>query len=162
VYVEDARAWTEAPETLGQLWRQRYRWAYGTIQSIWKHKGAIRDPAPSPIGRRALPYLALFQVILPVLAPVIDLFAVYGLLFLNPLTVLYYWGGFNLLQLVLAVYAFRLDGESLRPLWSLPLQQFVYRQLMYLVVIESIISALLGSRLRWGHLERTGHVEIAQ
>jgi cellulose synthase/poly-beta-1,6-N-acetylglucosamine synthase-like glycosyltransferase len=161
VYVEDARAWTEAPETLGQLWRQRYRWAYGTIQSIWKHRSAILDPAPAPIGRRALPYLALFQVLLPILAPVIDLFAVYGLLFLNPLTVVYFWGGFNLFQLALAVYAFRLDHESLRPLWALPLQQFVYRQLMYLVVIESIISALLGTRLRWGHLERTGHVEVA-
>ena len=161
VYVEDARAWTEAPETLGQLWRQRYRWAYGTIQSIWKHKSALRHPRESNIGSRALPYLTLFQVVLPVFAPVIDLFAIYGLLFLNPLIVVYYWGGFNLFQLVLAVYAFRLDRESLRPLWTLPLQQFVYRQLMYLVVIESIISALQGTRLRWGHLERTGHVEVA-
>ena len=161
VYVEDARAWTEAPETLGQLWRQRYRWAYGTIQSIWKHKSALRHPRASNIGSRALPYLTLFQVVLPVFAPVIDLFAIYGLLFLSPLTVLYYWGGFNLFQLVLALYAFRLDREPLRPLLTLPLQQFVYRQLMYLVVIESIISALQGSRLRWGHLERTGHVEVA-
>jgi cellulose synthase/poly-beta-1,6-N-acetylglucosamine synthase-like glycosyltransferase/peptidoglycan/xylan/chitin deacetylase (PgdA/CDA1 family) len=161
VYVDDARAWTEAPETLGQLWRQRYRWAFGTIQSVWKHKGAARHPRESKIGRRALPYLALFQILLPILAPVIDLFAIYGLLFLNPVTVLVYWGGFNLFQLVLAIYAFHLDGESLRPLWSMPLQQFVYRQLMYLVVIESIISALLGTRLRWGHLERTGHVEVA-
>jgi len=162
VYVEDARAWTEAPETLGQLWRQRYRWAYGTIQSVWKHKGAMLHPSEGNIGRRALPYLLVFQIVLPVLAPVIDLFALYGVLFLNPLTVGAYWVGFNLFQLVLALYAFHLDGESKRPLWSMPLQQFVYRQLMYLVVIESLISALLGSRLRWGHLERTGNVEVAQ
>jgi hypothetical protein len=32
------------------------------------------------------------------------------------------------------IYAFRLDKESLGPLWRLPLQQFVYRQLMYLVL----------------------------
>jgi len=161
IYVDDARAWTEAPETLGQLWRQRYRWAFGTIQAVWKHKGAVRHPGESNIGRRALPYLALFQILLPILAPVIDLFAVYGLLFLNPFIVLLFWGGFNLFQLVLAIYAFHLDGESMRPLWSMPLQQFVYRQLMYLVVIESIISAMLGTRLRWGHLERTGSVEVA-
>jgi cellulose synthase/poly-beta-1,6-N-acetylglucosamine synthase-like glycosyltransferase/peptidoglycan/xylan/chitin deacetylase (PgdA/CDA1 family) len=161
IYVDDARAWTEAPETLSQLWRQRYRWAFGTIQAVWKHKGAARHPTESNIGRRALPYLALFQILLPVLAPVIDLFAIYGLLFLNPFTVLIYWGGFNLFQLVLAIYAFHLDGESMRPLWTMPLQQFVYRQLMYLVVIESIISAMLGTRLRWGHLERTGSVEVA-
>ena len=162
VYVDDARAWTEAPETLSQLWRQRYRWAYGTIQSVWKHRTALRGAEKGKIGRRALPYLFVFQIALPVLAPVIDLFAIYGVLFLDPLTVMAYWLGFNLFQLVLAIYAFRLDGESLAPLWTMPLQQFVYRQLMYLVVIESIISAMLGTRLRWGHLERTGNVEVAQ
>jgi cellulose synthase/poly-beta-1,6-N-acetylglucosamine synthase-like glycosyltransferase/peptidoglycan/xylan/chitin deacetylase (PgdA/CDA1 family) len=162
VYVDDARAWTEAPETFGQLWRQRYRWAYGTIQSVWKHRGAVRRREQGRIGRRALPYMAVFQILLPILAPVIDLFAIYGVLFLNPVTVLAYWLGFNVFQLVLAVYAFRLDGESLRPLWTMPLQQFVYRQLMYLVVIESIISAMLGSRLGWGHLDRTGNIEVAE
>jgi len=57
--------------------------------------------------------------------------------------------------------AFRLDGERLRALWALPLQQFVYRQLMYLVVAQATISAVRGVRLRWQHVERTGEVEIA-
>ena len=43
----------------------------------------------------------------------------------------------------------------------MPLQQFVYRQLMYLVVIESVISALAGTRIRWQQIERTGEVEVA-
>jgi hypothetical protein len=46
-------------------------------------------------------------------------------------------------------------------LWALPLQQFVYRQLMYLVVIQSIASAAQGARLRWSHVERSGNVEVA-
>ena len=41
VYEEDARAWTEAPVSFRQLWRQRYRWSYGTMQSMWKHRQAI-------------------------------------------------------------------------------------------------------------------------
>jgi cellulose synthase/poly-beta-1,6-N-acetylglucosamine synthase-like glycosyltransferase len=40
VYAEKARAWTEAPETVQQLWSQRYRWSYGTMQAIWKHRRA--------------------------------------------------------------------------------------------------------------------------
>jgi cellulose synthase/poly-beta-1,6-N-acetylglucosamine synthase-like glycosyltransferase/peptidoglycan/xylan/chitin deacetylase (PgdA/CDA1 family) len=160
VYAEEARAWTEAPATLGALWRQRYRWSYGTMQAAWKHKAAAWRPGEHRIGRRGLPYLVLFQVALPMLAPLIDLFAVYGLVFLDPLPVIGYWIAFNLLQLGLGWYAFRLDGESPRPLWAMPLQQFVYRQLMYLVVIESVISAALGTRLRWQHLERTGDVEV--
>jgi hypothetical protein len=71
-----------------------------------------------------------------------------------------YWGGFNALQLLLAVYAFRLDRESPKPLWTMPLQQFAYRQLMYLVVIESAASALRGVQLRWHRSERTGDAEI--
>jgi cellulose synthase/poly-beta-1,6-N-acetylglucosamine synthase-like glycosyltransferase len=161
VYAEEARAWTEAPVTLAALWRQRYRWSYGTMQAVWKHKSAIWHTGEQRIGRRGIPYLVLFQILLPMLAPVVDLFALYGVIFLNPAPVLAYWLGFNLVQLGQAWYAFRLDGESPRPLWAVPLQQFVYRQLMYLVVIESVISALRGTRLRWQHVERTGEIEAA-
>ncbi|MFD2351862.1 glycosyltransferase [Nonomuraea ferruginea] len=75
VYEERALAWTEAPATLGQLWRQRYRWCYGTMQAMWKHRRALAEPGP--FGRRCLGYLALFHVLLPLLAPVVDLMAVY-------------------------------------------------------------------------------------
>jgi cellulose synthase/poly-beta-1,6-N-acetylglucosamine synthase-like glycosyltransferase len=159
VYEESARAWTEAPSTLRQLWRQRYRWCYGTMQAMWKHRGARRER--NALGRFGLPYLLLFQVLLPLLAPAIDLFAVYGLVFLDPVPVLAYWMAFNGFQLLLGAYAFRLDGESPRPLWAAPLQQFVYRQLMYLVVIESVASAIAGTRLRWHKLSRTGDVVVA-
>jgi cellulose synthase/poly-beta-1,6-N-acetylglucosamine synthase-like glycosyltransferase len=154
VYQEDARAWTEAPATLTALWRQRYRWCYGTMQAMWKHRGAVREGVP--LGRYGIPYLLLFQVLLPLLAPAIDLFALYGLLFLDPLPVLFYWVSFNVLQFAVGVYAFRLDGERLGPLAVVPLQQFVYRQLMYLVLIQSTITAVVGSRLRWQKLRRTG------
>ena len=162
LYAEDARAWTEAPATLGSLWRQRYRWSYGTMQAVWKHKSAVltRDPRQKRIGRRALPYMFSFQIVLPIVAPLIDLFALYGLLFTNPVPVIGYWLAFNAVQVGLAVFAFRMDDESLRPLWALPLQQFVYRQLMYLVIIESTVSAIVGTRAYWGTLERTGEVEI--
>jgi len=162
VYAEDARAWTEAPSSLRDLWRQRYRWSYGTMQAVWKHKRALltRDPRERRIGRLALPYMILFQILLPILAPLIDLFALYGLLFTNPAPVLAYWLGFNALQLLLAGFAFRMDQESPRPLWALPLQQFVYRQLMYVVIIESTISALVGARAHWRHLTRTGDIEV--
>jgi cellulose synthase/poly-beta-1,6-N-acetylglucosamine synthase-like glycosyltransferase/peptidoglycan/xylan/chitin deacetylase (PgdA/CDA1 family) len=162
VYAEHARAWTEAPSSFGDLWRQRYRWSYGTMQAVWKHKRALltRDPRQRRIGRLALPYMILFQIALPIAAPLIDLFALYGLLFTNPLPILAYWLGFNALQLGLAAFAFRIDRESLRPLWALPLQQFVYRQLMYLVIIESTVSALVGARAHWRHLTRTGDVEV--
>ncbi|WP_116947178.1 bifunctional polysaccharide deacetylase/glycosyltransferase family 2 protein [Jiangella endophytica] len=157
VYEPDAVARTEVPTGLGELWRQRYRWSYGTIQSMWKHRRAVFEPGRSGrFGRLGLLHLALFQVALPLLAPLMDVFLVYGLLFLDPVRTVAGWLLLVLSQLAAGVYACRLDGEPMRGLWLLPLQQLVYRQLMYAVVIQSIVTALTGIRLRWQKLHRLG------
>ena len=158
-YAPDAVAWTEAPATLRQLWRQRYRWCYGTMQSMWKHRGAVFERGASGrLGRRGLVYLCLFQVLLPLSAPMVDIYGIYGAIFLPSLQVAAVWVGFTLVQVFTAAYALRMDRESLRPLWTLPLQMIVYRQLMYLVVIQSAVMALIGGRLRWHRMARTGAV----
>ncbi|WP_412539236.1 bifunctional polysaccharide deacetylase/glycosyltransferase family 2 protein [Longispora sp. K20-0274] len=162
VYVEDARAWTEAPATLRQLWRQRYRWCYGTLQAMWKHRGALVERGQAgKLGRRGIGYLVLFQLVLPLLAPAVDVYSLYGLVFADPLQTAVVFGGLIALQLGTAAYALRLDREPLGPLWALPLQQLVYRQLMYLVVVQSVATALLGSRLRWHRMHRTGEAGAA-
>ncbi|TNC25854.1 bifunctional polysaccharide deacetylase/glycosyltransferase family 2 protein [Amycolatopsis alkalitolerans] len=156
-YEENAVAWTEAPATIGQLWKQRYRWCYGTLQASWKHRRAlIERGAAGKLGRRGLPYLVLFQVVLQVIAPVIDLVGFFGLFTQDAVSIAAIWLGFLLLQAVPGVVAFKLDGERLRPLLTLPLQQIVYRQLMYLVVIQSVVTALAGARLPWHKLDRRG------
>lgn len=146
LYEESAVAWTEVPTSLGQLWRQRYRWCYGTIQAMWKHRGAVLDRGVSGrFGRRGLTYIALFQVLLPLLAPVIDVFALYAVLFLDSWLAAAVWFSFVGAQLVCAHYALKLDGEKVRALWSMPFQLFVYRQLTYLVVIQSMVALLFGN-----------------
>ncbi len=157
VYEPRAVALTEVPQGLHDLWRQRYRWSYGTMQSAWKHRRAVIEGGDSRrLGWIGLPYLVLFQIVFPILGPVVDLFAVYGLLFLDRRAVIAYWLGFTLIQLVVTVYALRLDREPLRDLWALPLQQLVYRQLMYLVVVHSLSTALSGVRTSWHKVRRTG------
>ncbi len=157
VYEETARAWTEAPTTLGQLWKQRYRWSYGTMQAMWKHRRSLTDGGASGrFTRRCLLFLSLFGVLLPLLAPVIDLLALYGLFFLDRTATAVAWLVMLGLQMLTAVVAFRLDREKLGVLWVLPLQQFAYRQLMYLVMIQSMVTALTGGRLGWQKLRRTG------
>ena len=157
VYEERARAWTEAPTTISQLWRQRYRWCYGTMQAMWKHRRALVERGPGGrSGRLGLLNLILFQTLMPLLSPLIDVFLIYGLLFLDPLVTAGVWLGVLSTQVIATGYAFRLDGESLRPVWRVPLQQFVYRQMMYLVLIQSTLAALGGIRLGWQKLHRVG------
>lgn len=160
VYAENARAWTEAPESVQQLWSQRYRWSYGTMQAIWKHRRAVLDRGPSGrFGRVGLPFVALFMVVAPLLAPLIDVFLLYGLVFGPTQKTVAAWLGVLAVQAVCAAYAFRLDRERMTYLISLPLQQILYRQLMYVVLLQSWITALTGGRLRWQKLRRTGAVE---
>ncbi|WSC17977.1 bifunctional polysaccharide deacetylase/glycosyltransferase family 2 protein [Streptomyces brevispora] len=160
VYAENARAWTEAPESVQQLWSQRYRWSYGTMQAIWKHRRAVIERGPSGrFGRVGLPFVALFMVVAPLLAPLIDVFLLYGLAFGPTQQTVVAWLGVLAVQAVCAAYAFRLDRERMTHLISLPLQQILYRQLMYVVLLQSWITALTGGRLRWQKLRRTGVVE---
>ncbi|MGW5422663.1 bifunctional polysaccharide deacetylase/glycosyltransferase family 2 protein [Streptomyces sp. NPDC003943] len=157
VYEESAIAWTEAPSTVRQLWKQRYRWCYGTLQAMWKHRRAVVERGQSgKLGRRGLLYLLLFQTVLPLLAPLVDVFALYGLFFQDAGQAVGVWLAFTAVQVATAVYALRLDRERFEPIWTLPLQIFVYRQLMYLVVVQSVVTALLGNRLRWHRMQRTG------
>ncbi|MFD9429306.1 glycosyltransferase [Streptomyces sp. NPDC060002] len=160
VYAEKARAWTEAPETVQQLWSQRYRWSYGTMQAIWKHRRAVFERGPSGrFGRVGLPFVSLFMVLAPLLAPLIDVFLLYGVVFGPTQKTVVAWLGVLAVQAVCAAYAFRLDRERMTHLISLPLQQILYRQLMYVVLLQSWITALTGGRLRWQKLRRTGAVE---
>ncbi|MFF1322105.1 bifunctional polysaccharide deacetylase/glycosyltransferase family 2 protein [Streptomyces chartreusis] len=159
VYQEHARAWTEAPGSLKQLWSQRYRWSYGTMQALWKHRRSLTDEGPSGrFGRVGMPLVVIFQIVTPVFAPLIDVFTVYSMIFVDFRAALLAWFAVLAVQLLCAAYAFRLDREKYRYLLMMPLQQLAYRQMMYLVLIHSCITAMTGGQLRWQKLKRTGEV----
>ncbi|WP_155371021.1 bifunctional polysaccharide deacetylase/glycosyltransferase family 2 protein [Catellatospora vulcania] len=159
VYQRHARCHTEAPTTLRQLLMQRYRWSYGTMQSMWKHRRSLAERGASGrFGRRGLPLIAAFSVVLPLFGPILDLLTVYGWFFLDRTSTVIGWLAILAVQIATAILAFRLDKEPLRPLWALPLQQLVYRQLMYAVLLRSATTAIAGRRLRWQKLHRTAEV----
>ena len=116
VYAEKARAWTEAPESVQQLWSQRYRWCYGTMQAIWKHRRAlVEGGASGRFGRVGLPLVSLFMVVAPLLAPLIDLFLVYGLVFGPTGRTVAAWFGVLAVQAGCAAYAFRARQGAAHP-----------------------------------------------
>ena len=130
------------------------------MQAMWKHRRALLESGPSGrFGRVGLVNLALFQVLLPLIAPLVDVMLLYGLLFLDPVRTLVAWTAIQLIQMLGAAYAFRLDGEHLGVLWLMPVQQFVYRQVTYGVLLQSVATALAGVRVRWHKLRRVGGLE---
>jgi cellulose synthase/poly-beta-1,6-N-acetylglucosamine synthase-like glycosyltransferase/peptidoglycan/xylan/chitin deacetylase (PgdA/CDA1 family) len=169
-----AVAWTEAPTTFTGLARQRFRWAFGTLQCLWKYRALTFNPRYGALGLIALPQVWLFQIALTALAPLADLLLIWQLItqwiayaqhgpeFSNAdlITVGIYYLVFVVVDLLAAAFGFLMERrEDWRLLWWLPLQRFGYRQLMYYVVVRSISAAVRGAVVGWGKLERTGTVE---
>ena len=174
-YAERAVAWTEAPDTLRGLARQRFRWSFGTLQCAWKHKDALLRRRFGTLGFVALPNTWLFQLILTALSPLADLLFVYGLLsvwmtwqsfgesyaLVDLYQILMFYAVFLVTDWLGAVIAFRMEPDEEYTLtWLIVLQRFVYRQLMYWVVLRSFFSAVRGGVVGWGSLERKATVVL--
>jgi peptidoglycan-N-acetylglucosamine deacetylase len=173
-FDSSAVAWTEAPSTARGLAKQRFRWAYGTLQCLWKYRSMTFNPRYGALGTIALPQVWLFQILLTALAPVADLLLIWqlvwqGIAYLQHgaefsggdlYTVGIYYIVFVVVDVLAGVFGFLMEkGESWSLLWWLPLQRFGYRQLMYYVVVRSIWTAIRGPFVGWGKLERTATVK---
>ncbi|MFI5144635.1 MAG: glycosyltransferase [Ignavibacteria bacterium] len=161
-YSENAIAMTEAPETLKMFMKQRFRWSYGIMQSVWKHRRQIFRSHNKPLGFIALPNIYIFQIILPFLAPIADFMTVFAIIAGNVQNIIAYYLIFLFVDTLGSAIAFSLEGERLWRLWTLIPQRFVYRPLMFIVVARSILTAIKGSITGWGILHRTGNVKVAE
>jgi cellulose synthase/poly-beta-1,6-N-acetylglucosamine synthase-like glycosyltransferase/peptidoglycan/xylan/chitin deacetylase (PgdA/CDA1 family) len=159
-FASGARAWTEAPTTLGQLWSQRHRWAYGTLQTLWKYRGVVASPRGRwSVAWFGLPYLATMAGVLPLISPAADLYVLFYL-WASPWHALRWYVIFLAVQGTLTLWSLIIEREPLRQLWTVPAQVLVYRQLMYLVIIHALADAVTGVRLRWHKMDRIG-IELA-
>jgi cellulose synthase/poly-beta-1,6-N-acetylglucosamine synthase-like glycosyltransferase len=172
-YEDRALAFTEAPINAKGLMRQRFRWSFGTLQAIWKHRAAfVRNKA---MGLFALPNILIFQMFLPLVSPFIDLLFVWGTA--NYLVnrhyhpeaasaasfekLVVYFLGFLVIDFITSSVAFSLerrhpankgDGWLLFHIW---LQRFAYRQIFSLVLAKTLKRAIDGKPFNWDKLERT-------
>ncbi|MEP6732646.1 MAG: glycosyltransferase [bacterium] len=178
-YADGAVAYTEAPDTLRGLAKQRFRWSFGTLQCTWKHRDAFFRRKYGSLGWVALPNVFLFQLLLPAISPVADFMFLYSIVsvYINAgnhkvddrLTyalvdlekVFAYYAVFLLVDWLAAVLAFLMEPEEDKQLtWLIFLQRFAYRQVMYWVVVQSFAAALSGRLVGWGKLDRKATVEI--
>ncbi|HYR57155.1 MAG TPA: glycosyltransferase, partial [Chthoniobacteraceae bacterium] len=175
-----AIAWTEAPAAVPQFFKQRFRWSFGTLQCLWKHRGALFRYGW--FGWLGLPTLWLFQIFFQVLAPVVDLQILYALgafasswigqkmhgeadpsaTQIAPLVLqtVFFYALFCVVEWTGAAVAIWIDRERFRLLRGLFLQRFAYRQLMYAVLWKALVRAIVGTRTAWGKLERKGTVRV--
>jgi cellulose synthase/poly-beta-1,6-N-acetylglucosamine synthase-like glycosyltransferase len=169
VYEDRAIATTETPTTVKVLLAQRLRWSLGMMQAGWKHHGAIGEGRK--LGLISLPDLAIFGYLMPLLAPLADLFLIImlydffagsdataqvGAMATSGVVLLAYLV-LPLFEVVTVAIAFKLDPkEDRRLMWLIPVQRVFYRQVLYFSVIRALWRAATGSLAKWGRASRSG------
>ncbi|HLY91964.1 MAG TPA: glycosyltransferase, partial [Candidatus Angelobacter sp.] len=171
-----ALAFTEAPTNASGLMRQRFRWSFGILQAVWKHGAAIRKR--SRLGWIALPNIIIFQILLPLVSPFIDIMFLFGTLeyvatrYFHPEStdpssferLVFYFLVFLAIDFIASALAFLLErrvegaGEEPQLLLHLWLQRFSYRQLFSAVLVKTLKRAIDGKPFAWDKLERTAAV----
>lgn len=174
-YDPRAVAWTEAPESFRALAKQRFRWAFGTLQCLWKHRSVLWTRKPSGLALIGLPQAWLFQIAFAAISPLIDFALVISIVGTAVRVAQHgwaqgqgdvwkmgaYWCAFTSIDAICGWIAYRLDGKGVRyPVLLLLAQRFIYRQIMYWVVLRAISSAIGGWVVGWGKLERSGRVGV--
>ncbi len=175
VYEDEALAFTEAPETLNNFIKQRFRWMFGTIQVIYKHIDICFSFRQPGLGWIAIPQVIIFQIIFPILAPLLDLTALVTLStgwinshlhsevfsWTNAVIQLRFYLLFLVLDLVAGVLALILEGEE--RLWDLGwlfVQRLFFRQIMYVISFKSFLAIIEGKLVGWNKFGRSGKVKL--
>jgi cellulose synthase/poly-beta-1,6-N-acetylglucosamine synthase-like glycosyltransferase/peptidoglycan/xylan/chitin deacetylase (PgdA/CDA1 family)/spore germination protein YaaH len=172
---QSAIAWTEAPLTVRQLARQRFRWAFGTIQCLWKHGAVLKTGHPRGLALIGIPQAVLFQLLFALVSPVIDLALLVSIattatsIYQHGYTAMQgdlhriapFWILFAAIDLTAGLIAVALEKRENWWLmaWLIP-QRFGYRQIMYYVVIKAIVQAVRGPRVGWTSIARSGSVRV--
>lgn len=161
IVANEPKAWayTEAPETLKQFFKQRFRWTFGVMQTFWKHKDALFNDKYKSLGWIALPDILLFKYIIPLFSPIGDFLMIVGLFSDNRGKIGKYYLVFLLVDTLIAGIAFIFEKEKAWKLFWLIPQRLIYRWLMIIVLFRSFRRAIKGELQHWGVLKRTGNVK---
>lgn len=176
-YEDRALAFTEAPHSANGLMRQRFRWSYGIMQSAWKHRSVFLRRGV--LGFVSLPNILIFQILLPLVSPFIDVLFLFGILdyainkYFHPDTanpanlqkLAVFFVTFLIIDFIASAIAFALErrgADRRENVWLVAhvwLQRFAYRQLFSIVLIRTLKRALEGKPFGWDKLERTATVK---
>jgi peptidoglycan-N-acetylglucosamine deacetylase len=157
--ADEAVAWTEAPETVDALLKQRVRWMYGTIQAVWRHRAMLFRPRYGWLGMLVMPMTVLTIVVPLVFTPLILLGIVQTLFAQGPLALGLYFVVFAVVYGLLAMIAVRLLDERAEHLLMVPVYRLIYEPLRIYLLYASLGTAVRGVRLGWNKLARTARMD---
>lgn len=153
-------AWTEAPLTLKGLFKQRLRWTYGNIQTLYKHRSMLFNPKFGALGMLTMPY-ALISVLVPLIFMPLALGVAMLSLARGEWQAIALFSAFvATTHMVVSVVAVVMVRESPLHLLIVPIYRLIYEPLRAYVVFGSVIRALRGSAVGWYKPQRTNSASL--
>ena len=157
VYEPSAIAYTEAPATIYQLLKQRYRWTRGILQAIRKHKRYLYNPTTNFNNSFVLWSMFYEALIWPAMNIFVNVyFIIVALLYGMSSFIFLWWIGIAILDLMAAVYCIAVEREEFRLVPYAVIYRLVFILLIDVTKAMATIEEFLGIRMTWGKLERTG------
>ena len=149
-------AYTEAPESLINFYKQRKRWYRGNLQVVAKHRDVLTNPRFGFLQKLAFPYMVLSMIILPVVG-----FFLLGSIILAVIQgdVMFVLGSlvfFITLQYLMSALAVRMDGDDPKLILFSIFFVFGFKQILDFILLRQALEQLFGKKARWTSAKRTG------
>jgi len=155
-----AIAYTEAPQSLKELYKQRMRWYRGNFQTLIKHKDAFTNPRYGFLQRLCLPFILVSMVFIPFAGIAVWTSAVIAIIDEEYVSVLSMLFIFMILQTLLSLLAIEIDEEDVRLAAYAPFFVLGYKQLIDLFTIKALFDVILKKKAGWTSIKRIGeHTE---
>jgi len=152
-------AYTEAPESLRDFFKQRRRWFRGNLQVLLKHRNALTNPRFGFLQKLAFPYMVLGMIVLPIAGFFILGSAIIALIQGDYLFVLASFAFFVGLQHLLVALAVRIDGDDPKLILFSVFFILGFKQILDFILIWQLLEQIFGRKARWTSSERIGFGE---
>lgn len=158
-YEPKAVAYTEAPEELLDIIKQRYRWSRGILQTLRKQRSLLTRSGGSVTTSLSLWYMIFEGLVWPAMNIFASLFFVYiALMFGMTKLLVMWWLLLTLLDVLVAVHAILMEKEDLGLAPYSVLYRFFYILIIDVTKVFATLEELVGLDMSWGKLARKGRI----
>lgn len=155
----EAVGFTEAPQHLKMLLKQRVRWKVGTVQVFNKFRKQAFSSPNKWLRYVVMPYSLLFTLILPVITPLADFCLLYDIIFREGSLFPFYLA-FILVDFLIGSCILIKNKEPFSLILFLPLQRLLLRQVVFLVYLNVLLKYFKGGLFEWDKIAKLGNVEV--
>ena len=149
-------AYTEAPQTIHDFYKQRKRWYRGNLQVLTRHAETLFNPRYAFLYRIAFPFMIISMIVLPFAGLAVIATSIYEVLTGDWIFVVEMFGLFITLQTLMSALAIRIDREDPKLILFSPFLVLGYKQMVDILLISGCLETIFRTKAKWTSAKRIG------